>query len=38
MVNQPSFDSYSFAARICLGIAILGAVLLAATTSVYFMQ
>jgi hypothetical protein len=38
MVNQPSFDSHSLPARLCLGVAILGAVLFAVTTSIYFMQ
>jgi hypothetical protein len=30
MIEQPHFDSYSTAARICLGVAILGTALLIA--------
>ncbi len=35
MISPPQFDSYSLSARICLGIAIFGALLFAAVTSVY---
>jgi hypothetical protein len=40
MVDNPHFDTYSIAARICLAIASLGGVLLIATavTSLYFMH
>jgi hypothetical protein len=37
MIDQPYFNSYSLPARICLGVAIAGLMLLVATTSIYFM-
>ncbi|MCP1852054.1 hypothetical protein ACVMIH_001352 [Bradyrhizobium sp. USDA 4503] len=30
MINQPQFDSYSTAARVCLGVAVFSATMLAA--------